>query len=102
MAECSGGERKARAGRQGSRVAHKWPRQVAVPGPALPGRGACGIKAAGKGGGPGSCRELGVRAWERRVAEGDREQERRRDSWERPREGGAAEGCETQKPENTS
>lgn len=49
MAERSGGERKARAGRQGPRVAHKWPRQVAVPGPSLPGRGACGIKAAGKG-----------------------------------------------------
>lgn len=49
VAEHSGGERKASAGRQGPRVAHKWPRQVAVPGPALPGRGACGIKAVGKG-----------------------------------------------------
>lgn len=49
MAERSGGERKASAGRQGPRVAHKWPRQVAVPGSALPGRGACGIKAAGMG-----------------------------------------------------
>lgn len=45
----SGGERKGSAGRQGPRVAHKWLRQVAVPGPALPGRGACGIKAAGQG-----------------------------------------------------
>jgi hypothetical protein len=49
VAERSGGERKASAGRQGPRVAHKWPQQVTVPGPAFPGRGACGIKAAGKG-----------------------------------------------------
>lgn len=99
MAERSGGERKASAGRQGPRVAHKWPRQVAVPVPPFPGAARAGSKLPARGG-PGSCRQLGVRAWERRVAGGDRDLERRGESRERPREG-AAEGRETQKPERT-
>lgn len=65
MAERSGGERKASAGRQGPRVAHKWPRQVACPVPPFPGAARAGSKLPARGG-PGSCRELGVRAWERR------------------------------------
>lgn len=91
----SGGERKGSAGRQGPRVAHKWLRQVAVQGPALPGRDACGIKAAGQG----RARELWGTGGESVGAQGPRRRQGPGNKTGQPGEGqGAAEGRETQRP----
>lgn len=98
-----GGRRRAREGSgKGARGVRapglltsgfgRWPCRV----PPSPGAARAGSKLPPRGG-PGSCGEPGVRAWERRVPAGDRDQETRLGSRERCREG-AAEGRETQRP----